>query len=89
MTRIWNPAIEAEGGVAFAEVDDQAVAQHRQGGWLLASERDEHIERLAAHPSQQRDEDEADGDDGKTTKTHAAGAKASGGKAGQSGSEGS
>ena len=60
--RIWNPAIEAEGGDGFAEVPDSAVPQLRQSGWLLASERDEHLDRLAAHPSQAKQAAEAAGD---------------------------
>ena len=51
MTRVWNPAIEAEGGgdAAYAEVDDSAVPHLRQSGWLLASEREGHEAAHAEH----------------------------------------
>jgi hypothetical protein len=87
--RMWNPQIEAEtpgSSAAFAEVDDSAVPVLRQAGWLLASERDEHLDRVAAHPSQNPDA-AAEADDA-GTKT-SSGRQGSGKAAGRAGSEGS
>jgi hypothetical protein len=83
MTRVWHPGIEAEGGPAFADVDPSAVGVMRNAGWMLASERDEHVDRVAAHPSQNRPDGDADGDSPKAKRP------ARGQSAGQSGSEGS
>lgn len=86
--RMWHPEIAADplAGEGFAEVDDSAVAQLRQSGWLLASERDEHLARVAAHPSQQPRDDEGKGDEGKAEGSRS---RRGASNAGSSGSEGS
>ena len=97
-TRIWHPEIAADplAGDGFATVDDASVPQLRQSGWLLATERDEHLERVAAHPSQNRpdDEDQVDdpgkgeGESGTKAAPHRKGAgTTAGGKAGTEGGE--
>jgi hypothetical protein len=45
---MWHP----ETGGVFEAPTDEAVANYRNSGWLLASERAEHEARVAAHPSQ-------------------------------------
>ena len=85
-TRVWHPGIAEDplAGDGFAEVDDSAVPQLRQSGWLLATERDEHLERIAAHPSNQPPpgDEAAAGDSPKTSPGRS---KAAGGKAGAAG----
>lgn len=51
MIRVWNPALAAdpEAGDGYAEIDDSALPAHRQAGWLLASERDDHEAAIEAH----------------------------------------
>lgn len=89
-TRIWHPEIAADplAGDGFATVDDAAVPQLRQSGWLLATERDEHLERVAAHPSQNRpDDDDAEhGESGDKTTPHRRGAGTTAGR--RAGTEG-
>ena len=45
---IWHPVTGAT-----AEVSDDAVWHHRQSGWLLASEREDHEARLAERAAAQ------------------------------------
>ena len=50
MTRLmWHP----ETGGTF-EAHDDAVPHHRASGWLLESEREEHLARAADHPSRKQ-----------------------------------
>jgi hypothetical protein len=59
MTRLmWHP----ETGGTF-EAHEDAVPHHRASGWLLESEREEHLARAADHPSR-KPPAAADGTDG-------------------------
>jgi hypothetical protein len=80
--RIWHPGLEADGGEAFSDVPEGAVSMMRQSGWLLATERDGHLEALAAH--QARADEES-----KPGRSRARSDQAGGGKAGGDNPEGS
>ena len=52
MTLMWHPGTDM-----MFDAPDSAVPIHRQSGWLLASEREEHKKRIAERETAQAQAD--------------------------------